>query len=100
MSEPIGTKPGGADGDQVRVTVLVAVDPEVAFKVFTEEIDQWWRRGVKFRVSGKRPGIMRIEPRRADRSFVSAAILRRTLAMDLPQYPFGTLPKLTRTLDK
>jgi len=46
VSEPSGTRPSGADGDQVRVTVLVAVDPEVAFKVFTEEIDQWWRRGV------------------------------------------------------
>lgn len=33
-------------GDQARVTVLVAVDPETAFEVFTEEIDQWWRRGL------------------------------------------------------
>ena len=69
MSEPIGSKPGGADGDHVRITVLVAVDREVAFRVFTEEIDQWWRRGVKFRVSGKRPGVMRIEPRIGGRLF-------------------------------
>lgn len=29
----------------VRVAVYVAVDPEAAFKVFTEEIDAWYRRG-------------------------------------------------------
>ena len=55
-------EPSGAAGDQVRVTVHVAVEPEVAFKIFTEEIDQWWRRGLKFRVSGNKPGVMRIEP--------------------------------------
>ncbi len=56
------TDPSGVDSDQVRVTMLVAVDPETAFKVFTEEIDQWWRRGVKFRASGSRPGVLRLEP--------------------------------------
>ena len=29
----------------VRVTVYVAVDPETAFKAFTEEIDAWYKRG-------------------------------------------------------
>ena len=29
----------------VRVTVYVAAGPEIAFKVFTDEIDQWYRRG-------------------------------------------------------
>ena len=29
----------------VRVTVYVAVDPETAFKAFTEEIDAWYVRG-------------------------------------------------------
>jgi uncharacterized protein YndB with AHSA1/START domain len=48
-------------GDRARVSVLVAVPPEVAFRVFTEEIDQWWRRGLKYRVSGKGRGIMRLE---------------------------------------
>lgn len=57
--------------DQVRVTVLVAVELEVAFKVFTEEIDQWWRRGVKFRASGNRPGVLRLEPRIGGRLFES-----------------------------
>lgn len=49
-------------GDQARVSGLVEVPPPVAFRVFTEEIDQWWRRGFKYRVAGKRPGTMRLEP--------------------------------------
>jgi uncharacterized protein YndB with AHSA1/START domain len=49
-------------GDQARVSVLVAVEPGDAFRIFTEEIDQWWRRGLKYRVAGKRRGIIHIEP--------------------------------------
>lgn len=32
-----------------RVTTTVAVAPAIAFEVFTEEIDRWWRRGARFR---------------------------------------------------
>lgn len=39
------TQPEPRAGDQARATVLVAVSPEVAYRVFTEEIDQWSRRG-------------------------------------------------------
>jgi hypothetical protein len=49
-------------GDRARVSVLVTVPREIAFRVFTEEIDQWWRRGLKYRVSGKGRGILRLEP--------------------------------------
>ncbi|MFN0073569.1 MAG: SRPBCC domain-containing protein [Chloroflexota bacterium] len=49
-------------GDRVTVSVQVAADPEAAFRVFTDEIDQWWRRGLRFRVAGMRPGIVHIEP--------------------------------------
>jgi len=48
-------------GDEARVTVLVEVPPEAAFRIFTEEIDQWWRRGLRYRVSGKGRGIMVLE---------------------------------------
>jgi uncharacterized protein YndB with AHSA1/START domain len=58
-------------GDQARVSVLVAVSPDVAFRVFTEEIDQWWRRGPKYRVAGARRGFMRIEPGVGGRLFES-----------------------------
>ena len=37
-------------GDQVRVTALVDAPVEETFRIFTEEIDQWWRRGRRFRI--------------------------------------------------
>jgi uncharacterized protein YndB with AHSA1/START domain len=53
------------------VSVLVEVDPPTAFRVFTEEIDRWWRRGLKFRVSGKRRGVIHLEPHVGGRLFES-----------------------------
>jgi uncharacterized protein YndB with AHSA1/START domain len=58
-------------GDRATVTVLVAVEPAIAFEVFTEEIDRWWRRGLKYRVSGKGRGILYLEPRVGGRLFES-----------------------------
>jgi uncharacterized protein YndB with AHSA1/START domain len=60
-----------APGDQATISVLVAVDPAIAFRVFTEEIDRWWRRGLKYRVSGKRRGMLHLEPRDGGRLFES-----------------------------
>lgn len=51
--------------------MLVEVPPEIAFRVFTEEIDQWWRRGLKYRVSGKGRGILHLEPHVGGRLFES-----------------------------
>jgi uncharacterized protein YndB with AHSA1/START domain len=53
---------GGASvpGDKATVTVLVAVEPAVAFEVFTQEIDLWWRRGPRYRLAGE--GALRFEP--------------------------------------
>ena len=58
-------------GDQARVSVVVDVPPEVAFRIFTEEIDQWWCRGLKYRIAGTRRGIIHIEPRVGGRLFES-----------------------------
>jgi uncharacterized protein YndB with AHSA1/START domain len=58
MSGFLATTPG----DQARASVLVKVEPAAAFHVFTEEIDRWWRRGPKYRVAGKRRGILCLEP--------------------------------------
>ena len=58
-------------GDQARVSVVVGVPPEVAFRIFTEEIDQWWCRGLKYRIAGTRRGIIHIEPRVGGRLFES-----------------------------
>jgi len=63
----IETRPG----DQARATVLVAVPPAVAFQVFTEEIDQWWRRGLKYRVAGGNRGFIHLEPHVGGRLFES-----------------------------
>lgn len=49
-------------GDRVSVSVLVAAEPAVAFEVFTAEIDQWWRRGLKYRV-GRDRSVLHVEPR-------------------------------------
>jgi hypothetical protein len=49
-------------GDSARVSVTVAVSPALAFEIFTEEIDRWWRRGLKFRQTHGRGGFLRIEP--------------------------------------
>jgi uncharacterized protein YndB with AHSA1/START domain len=48
--------------DRARVSVLVEVPPDVAFQIFTEDIDLWWRRGLKYRVAGGRQGSIHLEP--------------------------------------
>jgi uncharacterized protein YndB with AHSA1/START domain len=56
---------GGAPprGDQARVSVRVEVEPAEAFRVFTREIDLWWRRGARYRASGAATGgILHLEP--------------------------------------
>ena len=47
--------------DAVRVSVAVAVPPSEAFRVFTEEIDRWWRGGRRYR--NLAVGALSLEPR-------------------------------------
>jgi uncharacterized protein YndB with AHSA1/START domain len=58
-------------GDEAVVSVLVAVEPALAFRVFTEEIDRWWRRGLKYRVGGKQRSVLHLEPGVGGRLFES-----------------------------
>lgn len=62
-------------GDEVTVSVLVALAPDEAFRVFTEEIDRWWRRGPRYRVGarvgGPGGGSLRLEPRLGGRLYES-----------------------------
>lgn len=48
-------------GDAAIVCVYVAVAPEVAFDVFTRELNCWWRPGLAFR--GYNVGELILEPR-------------------------------------
>ena len=57
--------------DQARVTVMVRVPVADAFRIFTEEIDHWWRRGRKFRIAKGRDGTIALEPRVGGRLFES-----------------------------
>lgn len=58
-----------ATGDKVRVQTFVAVPPDVAFEVFTTEIDLWWGRGPRYRIAGKHPGTLHLEPKLGGRIF-------------------------------
>jgi uncharacterized protein YndB with AHSA1/START domain len=58
-------------GDTARVSVAITVPPDVAFEIFTHDIDQWWRRGIKFRHAGPRRGLICMEPRAGGRLFES-----------------------------
>jgi uncharacterized protein YndB with AHSA1/START domain len=57
-------------GDEAAVSVSVAVEPSLAFEIFTEEIDQWWRHGRKYRI-GKPGGVIHLEPGVGGRLFES-----------------------------
>ena len=67
MSDSIASKPG----DQAKVSVVVAVDPVDAFEIFTKETDLWWRRGLKYRLAGRRPGTLCFEAGLGGRLFES-----------------------------
>lgn len=58
-------------GDQVTLSVNVVAEPAAAFRVFTEETDLWWRRGLAYRVAGRKPGTLCFEPRLGGRLFES-----------------------------
>jgi uncharacterized protein YndB with AHSA1/START domain len=50
--------------------VLVRVPPAEAFRIFTEEIDGWWRTGMRYRI-GKRRSVVHLEPKVGGRLFES-----------------------------
>jgi uncharacterized protein YndB with AHSA1/START domain len=47
--------------DRITATTIVRVPPDVAFEVFTDEIDAWWRRGPRFRWLLDAEGRLRFE---------------------------------------
>jgi len=63
-----------APGDRARASVGVAVPPAQAFRIFTEEIELWWRRGPRFRYSRGDAGLIALEPRVGGRVFESFTV--------------------------
>lgn len=64
----------GDPTDQVTVTVFVDVAPAAAFDAFTNEIDQWWRRGPAYRAFGPQSGVLHLEPKLGGRLFEQLAV--------------------------
>lgn len=64
----------GKPGDEARVTVQVGVAPAQAFGIFTREIDVWWRRGVRYRASGRHAGVLHFEAGVGGRLFETFSI--------------------------
>ena len=56
-------------GDRASASVFVDAPPAIAFEVFTEQIDRWWRHGLKFRVGGRGFSVLHLEPRLGGRLF-------------------------------
>ena len=52
------------------MSVLVRRSPADTFRIFTEEIDQWWRRGQRYRL-GKERTVVHLEPKLGGRMFES-----------------------------
>ncbi|MGF1467373.1 MAG: SRPBCC domain-containing protein [Sandaracinaceae bacterium] len=49
--------------DHVRVQALVRVPPAEAFRLFTEDIDRWWRHGRAYRAGPTGGSVVHLEPR-------------------------------------
>jgi uncharacterized protein YndB with AHSA1/START domain len=69
----MSARPAAPKGDRVSVSVFVDAPPAIAFEVFTGEIDLWWRHGMKFRVGGRSPSVLHLEPRLGGRMFEAIA---------------------------
>ena len=53
--------------DPIVTTTVVAADPATAFKLFTADVDVWWKRGPMFRPSDCGSGVLQFEMRTGGR---------------------------------
>ena len=60
-------------GDRVSASVFVDAPPDIAFEVFTDQIDRWWRHGLKFRDGARGLSVLHLEPRLGGRLFETIA---------------------------
>jgi len=75
-------------GDAATVSVLVRVELEDAFDVFTREIDLWWKHGPQFRIAGRRRGQLFFESGTGGRLFETLESAQGPRAA--PSSPSGT----------
>jgi len=60
-------------GDRVSASVFVDAPPDIAFEVFTEQIDSWWRHGLKFRDGARGLSVLHLEAKLGGRLFETIA---------------------------
>ncbi len=60
-------------GDRVSASVFVDAPPAIAFEVFTDQIDSWWRHGLKFRNGARSLSVLHLEPKLGGRLFETIA---------------------------
>ena len=70
---------------RVHVSTVIAVDPQEAFRIFTEEVDLWWKRSPRFRQSSNPKGTLRFEPGEGGR------LLETADDIEGGQYEFGRI---------
>jgi uncharacterized protein YndB with AHSA1/START domain len=70
-------------GDRARVSVKVDLPPEQAFEIFTAQIDQWWRRGMKFRHSDSAASLLCVEGKVGGRLFESFDVSGRSHVIEV-----------------
>lgn len=67
----MSSEPTSAPGDRARAMVGVAVAPDAAFRLFTEQMGLWWRRGRRYRVAPGDRGLVAMEAGVGGRVFES-----------------------------
>lgn len=80
-------------GDRARATVSVKAPPERAFRLFTEDINIWWRRGPRFRNAPGDLGMVCIEPHVGGRVFESFIIDGRETVVEMGKVTVWTPPQ-------
>ena len=47
---------------KIMVSIRLKVAPAAAFELFTARVDEWWRKGPKYRMNAEKGGRLRFEP--------------------------------------
>ncbi len=58
-------------GDRVKASISIRLPQQQTFDLFTAQIENWWKRGPRYRNSGATVGLIHIEPKLDGRLFES-----------------------------